>query len=78
MNSLKLVVTLVLSISCISANQTTNNTSSLDIFNILNSLVPQLPKWTPKMDQLLRLPVQALFALPEVSVAQTINQVCKF
>lgn len=56
------------------ANDVTNNTNSLDIFNIINGLVPQLPKWTAKMEQLFRLPIQALFALPEVSVAQTIDQ----
>ncbi|KAI8119723.1 Vitellogenin-1 [Lucilia cuprina] len=58
-------------------NVASNNTNQLDIFNIINGLVPTLPQWTPKMDQLLRLPMQALFALPEVSIGQAINQICE-
>ncbi|XP_065357143.1 vitellogenin-1-like [Calliphora vicina] len=77
MLTLKLLVTLLFCCGLftqIVANDVSNNTNSLDIFSIINGLVPQLPKWTVKMEQLFRLPIQALFALPEVSVAQTINQ----
>ena len=80
---MKLLPSLLMCVCCAWAQESSSDTKgqgftdlTSSISTIIKGLVKEIPKVRPSMDQLFRLPLNALVGVPEVTLAFTINQLC--